>query len=646
MKKRIFMIMMFLLILTGCSETKNNGFAAAKNGVIDLTDWVPPEDGAVKLNGEWAFYWHHLLDPNDDLTSYSPLMIKVPSIWNGLLYHSETLTGEGYATYHLSVRMDVDTEEQLMALYIPTIDTSYRLWVNGQLTAENGTVGTSKQNASPRYKPNVITFRARDNTSILLQIANFSHSEGGIIQEIILGSPDQIIDMKQDKVALNIFVFGSLVIMAFYHIVLFVKRTKDKSSLYFGLLCFIGALRAIIVDQMYLIEWFPNFNWYLALKLEYLTVYFGAFLGVSFIRSMFPAEMNKYIYYFASSVSILFSLFVICFPAKLFTETLSAFEIFLLLLLVYIQYVQVLACIRKRNAALISSITGLIFLGCTINDVLYYAGVIYTVDLLPIGFFLLIISQSVNLSLKFAKSFQRVEQMTKHLEEINVTLEEKVRKRTKDLEQAQFETAAMLAEKSIFLERSRIARELHDILGHMLTTTSVQIEVAKKVVGKDVRLAIDKMDLSQQLIQKGLNDIRGTVHTLKENNEPILFIPSLNKLIEMTEMTTSIKVDSLIEDTVNNLSPTIEKVVYHTLQEGLTNGIRHGGCTKFIFSLYIDSENNLHFSLSDNGVGINELTFGFGLTSIKERLEEQNGKLMITSSDQMGFALEFSIPIV
>jgi signal transduction histidine kinase len=647
MKKLIFIIL--VVILSGCSENKDTSISQpqATNGALDLTGWSLQDDGMIKLSGEWNFYQDKLLDSKNDLSRYSPQLLDVPSLWEGAANDKERVHGQGFATYHLSVSVDEDDFNSVMAMYIPTIHTSYRIWINGEMAVENGVVGESEQQSKPRYKPNVVFFQPEQrNNSIIIQVSNFSHYKGGIAKELILGTPNQILDMKQDRVALNLFLFGSLMIMALYHFGLYLRRPTDKSSLFFGLLCIVGALRTILVDQMYLIEWFPSFNWSFALKLEYLTIYIGAYLYLSFIRSLFPNELNKYVYMISVLISLIFSSIVIIFPADHFTLTLKLFQFFMFALLFYLQFVLALASFRKREAAIISFITGMIFFVCTVNDFLYYTGVIYTTDLAPLGFFILIISQSVNLSLKFTKSFKQVEQMRENLEQMNYTLEEKVRERTRDLEQSQFEAAAALAEKSLLTERNRIANDLHDILGHMLTTTSVQIEVAKKVVNKDIDLAVTKMDLSQELIRKGLNDIRGTVHKLKEDSVTLLFIPSLIHLIEMTEKMTDIEIDYRIDEITVELPPSVEKVIYHTLQEGLTNGIRHGECTKFSFQLYLDQDETLHFYLRDNGKGTHEITYGFGLATMQERIKDHNGEVFITSEPGKGFTIQFFIPIL
>jgi signal transduction histidine kinase len=89
----------------------------------------------------------------------------------------------------------------------------------------------------------------------------------------------------------------------------------------------------------------------------------------------------------------------------------------------------------------------------------------------------------------------------------------------------------------------------------------------------------------------------------------------------------------------------IEITIYRALQEGLTNGIRHGSSTVFQFSLTHQGE-YIQFTLSDNGKPPFQIVPGFGLNAMKERVEDVGGKLRISSKDlASGVTLEITIPL-
>lgn len=199
-----------------------------------------------------------------------------------------------------------------------------------------------------------------------------------------------------------------------------------------------------------------------------------------------------------------------------------------------------------------------------------------------------------------------------------------------------------LEEMTIVQERNRIAREIHDTVGHTLTTVLVEIEAGKRLIGRKDDVAKEKLELAQGQVRKGLNSIRESVRVLKKGEDVLDIVPSLISLIEETKLHTEVGITLEVEE--NILIPDIiGKAVYRFLQEGLTNGIKHGYATEFIFKLKRVNQ-ELYFYLFDNGIGSNEIIDGFGLSAMKERLEKLDGRLKITTKKDNGFCIEIYIP--
>lgn len=205
------------------------------------------------------------------------------------------------------------------------------------------------------------------------------------------------------------------------------------------------------------------------------------------------------------------------------------------------------------------------------------------------------------------------------------------------------DTLVTLEELTALKERNRIAREIHDTVGHTLTTVLIEIEAGKRLISKKSEVALEKLDLAQEQVRKGLNDIRQSVRTLQEGSNILSLIPSIQSLIKDTEKHAGIKIDFKYDSGLL-ISEQQEKVIFSALQEGITNGIRHGNSTSFVFSL---TEENayIRFCLSDNGCGCDDVSMGFGLTAMKERVSELGGILDINSHKGAGLCLKISIPI-
>ncbi|OPJ62259.1 sensor histidine kinase [Clostridium oryzae] len=186
-------------------------------------------------------------------------------------------------------------------------------------------------------------------------------------------------------------------------------------------------------------------------------------------------------------------------------------------------------------------------------------------------------------------------------------------------------------------ERNRIAREIHDTVGHTLTTVLVELEAAKRLLRKDVALSENKLNLAQQQVRKGLDSIRSSVRVLEKGEDIMDFGQSVIAIIEDTEKHSEVSIKYQIDET--KISKKQQEMLLSALTEGLTNGIRHGKSTAFIFKLTSKSEGHVLFSLEDNGNGATAMVPGFGLKSMKERVEELGGKIRIDTAPEEGFAL-------
>lgn len=191
-------------------------------------------------------------------------------------------------------------------------------------------------------------------------------------------------------------------------------------------------------------------------------------------------------------------------------------------------------------------------------------------------------------------------------------------------------------------ERNKIAREIHDTVGHTLTTVLVEIEASKRLMKINPDLSLEKLCLAQGQVRKGLNDIRGSVRVLEKGDELLEFYPSLESIIKDTQIHSDVTIKSEIDYSLN-LTNEVQKIILSSLIEGLTNGIRHGKSTAFLFKL-IKKENKVLFSLVDNGQGAATLNYGFGLRAMRDRVYDIEGSFNINSDESEGLEIIITIP--
>jgi len=232
----------------------------------------------------------------------------------------------------------------------------------------------------------------------------------------------------------------------------------------------------------------------------------------------------------------------------------------------------------------------------------------------------------------------------------NQSLEEEVRERTARIESSNLHLRASIKETMdalehvvIMEERSRIAREIHDTVGYAMTATVVQLEAARALLQRDKANALDKLDNASELIRKGLADIRSVIHLMgADTSDQGEWTEELRRLVRDTERSTGVAVDVHI-GALPKLDAMQQKVIYHALQEGLTNGIKHGRASRFEFTLSLH-DRKLHFVLKNDGAPYERSAYGFGLSAMRERTAHIGGSMELAAEPPWSFVLRLRIP--
>ena len=196
-------------------------------------------------------------------------------------------------------------------------------------------------------------------------------------------------------------------------------------------------------------------------------------------------------------------------------------------------------------------------------------------------------------------------------------------------------------------ERNRLAREIHDTLGHALTGIVVSADAGKILFDAAPEEAKARFDIIGQTARQGLEDVRRSIRALRPDAlESHDLESALEKMIENFRETTGADIRYAQEAGKLLLAQDEEVTVYRIVQEGMTNAIRHGKATQI--NLIIDrKDRNLRVRIFDNGVGMQGKKTGFGLNYMKERVELLKGTLRYGNREDgsRGFFLEAEIPV-
>ncbi len=395
-----------IVFFSFCTGNKAKGFDStivAKNGIADLRQTSFKK--SLPLKGEWSFAWQQLITPEN--TGAFKHFTKFPQLWQNTSIDGKQLDPIGYASYGLTILLP--RQYQSLAMYLPVVYSSYKLYVNGAVAASNGITGNSKENYQPQWVPLTILLPANtDTVQLILQVANFSHSKGGANLDIVIGESRQLFLEKEKNIASDFMLAGCLFMGGLFFLGLYLFGTKDKATLFFSLFCMVYSYRMVGSSLYALHTIFPSLNWEAAIRLEYCTLFISVFFFLQYVRNLYPEDFYKPFMKVLSGLCMLLGMLPLFTAATLFTQVINPFLIIMFFCIGYLVFVFTRAYTRRRVAAeyALASIALLMLVQLVIN--LEYFGILIPSRVLLfigyVGFFFL---QSLILAFRFAYTLKQ-----------------------------------------------------------------------------------------------------------------------------------------------------------------------------------------------------------------------------------------------
>ncbi|MCA0970570.1 sensor histidine kinase [Halobacillus litoralis] len=194
-------------------------------------------------------------------------------------------------------------------------------------------------------------------------------------------------------------------------------------------------------------------------------------------------------------------------------------------------------------------------------------------------------------------------------------------------------------------ERNRISREIHDTVGHKMTALLMQLQVARELQQADPDKSASALQVSEDLAREALHETRMSVRTLQSTREDARsFVTKVRELLEDYERQTGLESMFHVEGEPTNLPPTIQLTMTRLVQESLTNAVKHGHAKTCEVEL-ITEEERVTLHITDDGKGAGDVQFGFGMTNMRERVQEYGGRLTFETQPDKGFSLRAVFPL-
>jgi len=209
------------------------------------------------------------------------------------------------------------------------------------------------------------------------------------------------------------------------------------------------------------------------------------------------------------------------------------------------------------------------------------------------------------------------------------------------------EYALKVEELAIAKERNRLAREIHDGLGHYLTTIHMQIQAARAVAAEQPKRAAEALQTAQNLTQEALVDVRRSVAALRSTPDENLPLAQRIAGVLKSGEVVGLRSEMKVIGQPYALSPQAQLTLFRAAQEGMNNTCKHAHATTLWVTLDYSNPQHVQLVMHDDGVGSSnpaESQEGFGLLGLRERVQLLNGEFNVESSEGQGFTLKIMVP--
>jgi signal transduction histidine kinase len=205
--------------------------------------------------------------------------------------------------------------------------------------------------------------------------------------------------------------------------------------------------------------------------------------------------------------------------------------------------------------------------------------------------------------------------------------------------------ARTVDEESTERERNRISREIHDISGYIFTNLIALMDAAGSMRRDDQAGLTDILVTARAQAQEGLRETRVALRKLRSEHTGLTdSTRAIFKIVSIFRKLAGIEIELNMGNMPHFLAQDLGLALYRTVQEALTNAVRHGKATLVRISFWVEG-NDLLLTISDNGKGASEVVKGIGLTGMDERISALGGAVSIGPAPEGGFSLSIRVPL-
>lgn len=605
----LFVVIAFICInnLTVVTDTIPNENKTP--GTIDLTYADLSKDIALRLDGEWEFYPELILNPGE-FETYSPKFRQVPELQNkGYRYYN-------CATYRLLLKLDREYEH--LALTLPSIFTDSRVIVNGQVETSTGKFADTAS-TFPHKEWRVIDPDSK-TIEIVVHVQSNGYALPGIDGRFEIGSIKFIETLHKTRFAFDLTFTILPLFIGLFFLFIYIYTKALKKYLFFGLLCFAFTARMIMINEVILLQFFPNITFSIGYTLKSISVPLivaGTIrIAKEYTDKLIPPQLLK-ASYIVSGIHIL----ILIFLPSAYSSRLIPYFLVIIMLIVSVFSIIMFTCSIFPIKNGIFSYTGYISIAiCSVHDCLTYMRFIKGEYILGYAFFAYVTIYTLLMAKTHSEAYHKSQRLSEGLR--------------KALDRAeQTETAYMNAQmKPHFLYNTL------NTIAEYCSTNPKEAEHLIIVLSKYLRKTIDYGSAgSTVFLEKEILHVREYIEIISSRFQDIKFE------FNIPDDLPPAKIPPMI------LQPLIENCVNHGIRKREGDGL-------VVIDVTVEGE-YIRISVTDNGTGItpNRLetilnypddTGRIGLYNVDHRLKKEFGEgINIETELGVGTKMNFRIPV-
>lgn len=414
-------LLISILVISGCSLEKASVSKAH----------APSAEMVYQLDGQWQMYAYQLLQPAElaQLEQHQAVTVDWPLSFQPLL--GET---NGYATFYKQVKIDPAFVDEIMGIYSQYMYTAYKLYIDGQLVLEGGQVGSTKEQSKPEMQAKIGYFiPQKDTVELLLQISNFHHQQGGVNNDLIIGTMKDVTDYYHYQQYNMFFQLGSIMIMAIFAMLVSILTKGQPLFLAFGCFCLLMALRALFSGTIFATSWLPDASWLTITRIEYLITEWVSVTYLISLYLLYRDKVLKWTLYAATAITCVLTIVTLLTEVSTFQ---AWFKWLFIIVIPCFCYTLILPIIRLRqnsSLAIWLVIGSLLMLGAVVNDYLIAQNMLNSREMATYGALAFVVCQVIFVSNSYSKELLRTKQLNNELQNLNRTLDQKVQESVQDV---------------------------------------------------------------------------------------------------------------------------------------------------------------------------------------------------------------------